>query len=160
MKSKIRITHLLLFMLVVAGCTKLNETVGGNLTPGQVSTDTSAEVLLKCIYGSLEYTFTSFQEMIALTTFSTDEGIAPTRGGDWDDNGSWRAFHEQKWDADNIHIHDCFNSLGGVVYAATDMLKYKPTVQQQAEARFLRAWACICYWICLTRYLIATPERV
>ena len=80
-----------------------------------------------------------------MSDISTDEAIAPTRGTDWDDNGAWRAFHQQKWDANNTHIHDCFNSLGGVVFAATDMLQYKPTVQQQAEARFLRAWAM--YWL-------------
>jgi len=141
MKSKANIFRILFFLLIVAGCTKLKETAGGNLTPGQVSTDTAADVLLRATYASLEYTFTSYQEMLPLTTFTTDEAIAPTRGGDWDDNASWRVFHEQKWDADNSHIRNCFNSLGGVVYAATDLLKYNATVQQKAEARFLRAWA-------------------
>ena len=34
-----------------------------------------------------------------------------------------------------------FNSLSGTVYAATDILQYNPKPQEQAEARFLRAWA-------------------
>jgi hypothetical protein len=42
-------------------------------------------------------------------------------------------------------IGKCFKSLGGVVFAATDMLQYNPTTQQTAEARFLRAWAM--YWL-------------
>jgi len=70
----------------------------------------------------------------------TDEAIAPTRGADWDDNGVWRVFHEQKWTVNNDRIRICFNTLNGISYAATDMLRYHPTSQQQAEARFIRAW--------------------
>ena len=71
---------------------------------------------------------------------TTDEAIAPTRGGDWDDNGDWRVLHQQKWNSNNSHISDCFNRLNGIAYAATDMLRYHPKLQEQAEARFLRAW--------------------
>jgi hypothetical protein len=59
---------------------------------------------------------------------------------DWDDNGVWRVFHEQKWTANNERIRVCFNTLNGISYAATDMLRYHPTSQQQAEAKFIRAW--------------------
>ncbi|HYK47574.1 MAG TPA: RagB/SusD family nutrient uptake outer membrane protein, partial [Parafilimonas sp.] len=92
-----------------------------------------------------EWTFTSFLEVFALSELTTDEAIAPTRGNNWDDNGIWRVLHQQKYDPNNSVIHDCFKSLSGVVYAATDMLQYKPTARQQAEARFLRAWAM--YWL-------------
>jgi starch-binding outer membrane protein, SusD/RagB family len=135
------ILFIFISILFTYSCTKLNETLEGNLTPGQVAKDTSADALLRGLYASLEYTFTSYQEIFALSDFTTDEAIAPTRGGDWDDNGSWRVFHQHKWDANNSHIRDCFNSLGNIVYTATDMLQYKPNVQQQAEARLLRAWA-------------------
>jgi hypothetical protein len=131
--------------MFVYGCTKLNETVEGNLTPGQVAQDSTAATLLRSVYASLEKTFTSYVEIFPLSDITTDEAIAPTRGADWDDNGSWRGFHQHTWDANNSHIRDCFNSLGGVVYTATDMLQYKATVQQRAEARFLRAWAM--YWL-------------
>ena len=127
------------------GCTKLNETVEGNLTPAQVAENSNTAELLRGVYASLEHTFTSYQEIFPLSDFTTDEAIAPTRGGDWDDNGSWRVFHQHKWDENNSHIRDCFNSLGGVVHTATNMLQYKPTVQEQAEARFIRAWAM--YWL-------------
>ena len=43
--------------------------------------------LLQGVYASLEYTFTSYQEIFPLSDLTTDEAIAPTRGGDWDDNG-------------------------------------------------------------------------
>jgi len=53
--------------------------------------------------------------------------------------------HQHKWDPNHYIIVKCFKSLGGVVFAATDMLQYNPTPQQKAEARFLRAWAM--YWL-------------
>lgn len=123
----------------------MDETVEGNLTPGQVSADSTVAILLRGVYASLELPFTSQNEILPLSNFSTDEAIAPTRGGDWDDNGSWRAFHEHRWNDINSHIHDCFTHLSGTIHAATDMLQYKPSRQQQAEARFLRAWAS--YWL-------------
>jgi hypothetical protein len=135
------------FSIILAGsCTKLNENVGSNVTQGQVATDSSfAALLLQGVYASLEWTFTSFLEVFALSELTTDEAIAPTRGNNWDDNGMWRVLHQQKYDPSNVVIHDCFNHLSGVVHAATDMLQYKPSPRQQAEARFLRAWAM--YWL-------------
>ncbi len=112
-----------------------------DLTSSGVGSDTSnATTLLQGVYSTLENTFTSHLTVFPLEELTTDEAIAPTRGSDWDDNGAWRVFHEQKWDADNSHISDCFNALNGTIYAATDMLRYHPTIQQQAEARFIRAW--------------------
>lgn len=136
----------IIFISIVftCGCKKLNETVGGNLTSGQVANNSAAE-LLRGVYASLAPTFTSYLEIFALSDMTTDEAIVPTRGNNWDDNGIWRALHQHKWDAGNVVIRDCFKSLGGVVFAATDILQYNPNAQQQAEARFLRAWAM--YWL-------------
>ncbi len=131
-------------MLITGSCTKLHEKVGGNLTTGQISNTAAAE-LLRGVYGSLEWTFTSYLEIFALSDITTDEAIIPTRGNNWDDNGIWRQLHQHKWDPNNSQVHDCFKSLGGVVYAATDMLQYNSAVQQAAEARFLRAFAM--YWL-------------
>ena len=134
------------FIVLADSCTKLNEDVGANLTQGQVTTDSSyAAILLQNAYSSLEWTFTGFLEIFALSELTTDEAIAPTRGNNWDDNGMWRVLHQQKYDPSSKVIHDCFISLSGVVYAATDVLQYKATLRQQAEARFLRAWAM--YWL-------------
>jgi hypothetical protein len=130
-------------IVFICSCKKLNETVGGNLTTGQVANN-SAE-LLRGVYTSLAPTFTSYLDIFALSDMTTDEAIVPTRGNDWDDNGMWRSLHEHKWDPGHPKIRDCFKSLGGVVFAATDLLQYNPDAQQKAEARFLRAWAM--YWL-------------
>jgi hypothetical protein len=144
MKSKRSVFTIFIAIVFTCGCTKLHETVGGSLTTGQVANNSAAE-LLRGVYGSLEFTFTSYLQIFALSDFTTDEAIMPTRGNNWDDNGIWRVLHQHKWDPNNGPIHGCFNNLCGIVFAATDILQYNPTSQQKAEARFLRAWAM--YWL-------------
>src|SRR5689334_4937496 len=112
MADRKSILFIFLSTTLIYSCTKLHETVEGNLTPGQVATDSSsAAILLQGVYASLEYTFTSYQEIFALSDITTDEAIVPTRGQDWYDDGTWLVLHQHKWDANNGQIHDCFNSL-------------------------------------------------
>jgi len=133
-------------LLLTCSCSKLNENAEGNLTAPQLRQDSiAAAQLLRGVYYSLEATFTCFEEVFALSELSTDEAIAPTRGTNWDDNGVWRVLHEHKWDGGNIPLNNCFNNLSGVIFSATNLLQYKATKGQQAEARFLRAWAM--YWL-------------
>ncbi|HET9506079.1 MAG TPA: RagB/SusD family nutrient uptake outer membrane protein [Hymenobacter sp.] len=128
------------------GC-KINEDLQGSLTTSQVggSGGGNTAALLEGVYNAMRSPFQGATQVFALSEVSTDERLMPTRGGDWDDNGKWRQLHQHNWDADHQEVRDAFNNLNGIVYAATDMLRYNPTTQQQAEARFLRAWAM--YWI-------------
>ena len=130
-------------LALLYSCRKLNETFEGHLTQDQVGGNTSSNTaaLLQGVYNTFQNTFTDHTIIFPLTELTTDAAIAPTRGTDWDDNGSWRVFHQQKWDANNMQISIAFNSLSGIVYAATDMLQYNPTPREKAEARFLRACA-------------------
>ena len=141
---KIRRLVVIMFILTVfISCKKLNESVGGYLTAGQVANNSAAN-LLGGVYASLGPTFTSYTELFALTDITTDEAIIPTRGNDWDDNGMWRLLHQHKWDPGHSKMRECFKSLSGVVFAATNLLQFNPNAQQKAEARFLRAFAM--YW--------------
>jgi hypothetical protein len=129
-------------ILALMGCTKLDEKFQGDLTGGQVGGGSANNnALLASVYTAMRVPFQDRSQIYALTEITTDEVIAPTRASDWDDNGAWRQLHLQKWDANHIRLRDVFNNLSGVVFAATDMLRYNPTAQQQAEARFLRAFA-------------------
>lgn len=140
MLRKIFIVFAVFVIALLQSCTKLHETFPGDLTPGQVAADTNTAGLLQGVYNSLEGPFTSHMLVFPMAELTTDEAIAPVRGQDWDDNGVWREFHQQKWNTYNSTIRDCFNYLSGTVYAATDMLRYHPKFREQAEARFLRAW--------------------
>lgn len=128
--------------LFFLSCTKLNEKFQGDLTPDQVGSGGSASVdaLLKGVYASMQFNYQDQGNVFAMTEMTTDELIAPTRGPDWDDNGVWRVLHSHTWDADNSHIRDAFTGLLGTIFSATDLLQYKPSAQQAAEARFIRAF--------------------
>lgn len=130
--------------LVAAGCTKLDEKLNGQLTESQVGgggSSVNTAALLTGIYDNIRGTFQGQEGVYALWEMTTDELIGPTRGGDWDDNGAWRVLHSHKFDGDHIRIREVFANLGGVIYSATDMLRFNPTPQQKAEARTLRALA-------------------
>ncbi|MEO6915346.1 MAG: RagB/SusD family nutrient uptake outer membrane protein [Chitinophagaceae bacterium] len=123
-------------------CTKLNEKFQGDLTASQVSaTASNASALLANAYNSMRSSFQDNALVFCLTELSTDEMLAPTRAGDWDDNGDWRKLHLHRWDGNHIRLRNTFNSLSGAIFASTDVLRFSPSTQQEAEARFLRAWA-------------------
>ncbi|WP_052695848.1 hypothetical protein [Hymenobacter sp. AT01-02] len=143
--KKILSAAALLTVLQLAGSCEINEEFQGSLTPDQVRTGNAAS-LLDGVYTSMRSPFQGATQVFALSEVTTDERIMPTRAGDWDDNGVWRQLHLHTWDANHSQIRDAFANLGGVVFAANDVLRpeFSASVQQQAEARFLRAWAM--YW--------------
>lgn len=119
-------------------CTKLNEEFRGELEEG--TSNVGADGLLITAYSSLLVPYQQDQRWV-LQEISTDAAMAPTRGGDWDDNGIYRAIHQHRWNADNGFMNSTFVSLGTTVYNATNVLRFNPSEQQKAEARFLRALA-------------------
>jgi starch-binding outer membrane protein, SusD/RagB family len=139
MKCKDFILLAVFSSMVGSGCTKLEEKYPGDLTLEQAQRITDVNALLKGAYNGLRGYQT--QDLIwCLQTLTTDEGIPPTRGGDWDDNGVWRVLHTHTWTPENARIEATFNSLLGVVFSTTNLLNFKPTAQQEAEAKFIRAF--------------------
>lgn len=117
-------------------CTKLNEEFKGELEEGVSEVDAGG--LLVTAYSSLNTPYQQEQRWV-MQEVSTDAAMAPTRGGDWDDNGMHRAIHLHTWTADNAYMNNTFVSLGTAMYNASNVLRYNPSAQQAAEARFLRA---------------------
>ncbi|RPD45319.1 RagB/SusD family nutrient uptake outer membrane protein [Hymenobacter sediminis] len=138
--SKIVCTAAVLALLQVASSCELNETLEGQLTQDQIPRGNPAALLIG-VYNSQRDPIQGCVSVFALQEVSTDARIMPTRGPDWDDNGKWRALYNHTWDPNNERVRDTYTQLNGIIYAATDILRFDPTVQQQAEARFLRAWA-------------------
>jgi len=143
MLQKIIIIAILYFSLALVSCTKLDEKLNGNLTAGQIGGGGSANVdaLLKGVYNSIKLPFQNHENIYCLWEMTGDELVGPTRGPDWDDNGQLRVLFSHSWTADHPFIRNLFNNLNGVVYGATELLRFNPTPQQAAEARFLRAMA-------------------
>ncbi|RZK96751.1 MAG: RagB/SusD family nutrient uptake outer membrane protein, partial [Hymenobacter sp.] len=144
--KKILSAAAMLAVLQLADSCQINEQFQGTVRGNQIgSSGGNATALLDGVYLSMRSPFQGATQVFALSEVTTDERLMPTRGGDWDDNGVWRQLHQHNWDADHTQVRDAFNNLNGVVFAATDLLRYNPTPQQAAEARFLRAFAT--YWI-------------
>ncbi|MGI4739183.1 MAG: RagB/SusD family nutrient uptake outer membrane protein [Janthinobacterium lividum] len=143
--KKILSAAAMLALLQLADSCKINEEFNGVLTPDQIASG-NASSLLDGAYTAMRSPFQGATQIFAMTEVTTDERLMPTRSGDWDDNGKWRALHLHNWDANHPEIRDAFANLGGVIFAANDVLqsKFNATTQQQAEARFVRAFAT--YW--------------
>ena len=50
-----------------------------------------------------------------LNTFTTDEAIMPTRGGDWYDGGFWQGLYLHKWGVSNDAVQATWENLYKVV---------------------------------------------
>ena len=142
MIKKIFLTGIIISLFTVS-CTKLDEKLTSQLSDTQISGGGTANTaaLLNGVYDNIRGTFQDQAGVYALWEMTTDELIGPTRGGDWDDNGAWRVLHAHKFDGDHARVREVFASLGSVMFATTDLLRYSPTPQQAAEARMLRAFA-------------------
>jgi hypothetical protein len=143
-KNNIKYVVALFLAWGVVGCTKLDENLNSTLTNQQTADALGASgtgLLLKTAYNDLAAPFNDVEQLINLTGNSSDESLVPTRGGDWDDNGKWRATHAHTWNADLAACLLTFNSLNKINFDATNVLAFNPTPQQAAEARFIRAYA-------------------
>lgn len=85
-----------LLVFLAAGCSKLDETVYSAETPDTYFKN--AEQVTAAYL--LPYSFIQthiYQVHFALQEFTTDEAVAPTRGGYVDQNGAWERFHRHTW---------------------------------------------------------------
>ena len=138
----------LLFAVIAigAGCTKLNQNLKNTLTPADAANAFNASLFLQTAYNDVGVVYSDLGSgaVSPLEDVTGDEQVVPTRASDWDDNGEWRNLHQHAWprnDADNIFLN-MFNGLNKINFDATNTLTFKPTTEQAAEARFLRAFAC------------------
>ena len=134
---------------MVAGCTELEEKFEDRLTLKQVEEATAGETpdvegLLTEAYNTLNDIHGSGDQNMAEHT--GDLLMAPTRGGDWDDNGAWRALHQHTWDPDHVRVKTWFERLSSGLFAAIDILQFNPSAEQAAEVRYLRAFYV--FWLC------------
>jgi starch-binding outer membrane protein, SusD/RagB family len=136
------IIPLLSVAIINNSCTKLDENLNSTLTSSQVAaTPGSTDGLLAAAYSDLGGLLHGQDQLFSLQENTTDESLVPTRGGDWDDNGVWRVLHSHKWNADHGQLLSVFNNLNKLNFDATNVLLFKPSLSQEAQARFLRAFA-------------------
>lgn len=131
----------LLLLTGVVGCTKLTESYKTTIPASTAALVLTPDLLLQSAYNDIPGPFVNQDQVFSLEENSTDESLVPTRGGDWDDNGVWRVIHNHTWNADHGQVLSVFNGLNAMSFDATNVLAFKPSTQQAAEARVLRAIA-------------------
>jgi starch-binding outer membrane protein, SusD/RagB family len=129
------------FSLLLASCSKLDENLGSQQFTGPGGGTVSTSSLLASAYNGMRGPYQDQARLWGVFQHSTDETIGPTRAGDWDDNGVWRVLHTHQWDPTHGFLSDTYRDLGKVIFTCTDLLRFTPTTQEAAEAKFLRAMA-------------------
>ncbi len=133
------------FVVAAFSCTKLDQKLNSTLTNSQAANALGAngtQLLLQNAYNDLANPYHNPGNVFALEEVTADQCVVPTRGGDWDDNGEWRALKKLSFNANGTsHMSNQFNSLNKLNFDATNVLAFNPGKQQAAEARFLRAIA-------------------
>ena len=59
-----------------------------------------------------------------LNTFTTDEAIMPTRGGDWYDGGFWQGLFLHKWGVNNDAIQATWEYLYKLIMLSNNSLEH------------------------------------
>ncbi|MCX8020942.1 MAG: RagB/SusD family nutrient uptake outer membrane protein [Chitinophagaceae bacterium] len=144
--------YIMSLVVLLTACTKLKENLNSETTQGPGGGGGGGgnpAALLQGAYAALNNPFVDQTRWWACQEHSSDECVGPTRGGDWDDNGIWRVYHNHRWTADHTFLTDTYRELLQAQFAATAVLDNNPTPQQAAEARFIRAlamWAVLDGW--------------
>jgi len=156
----LKIVGVLLAMTILS-CTKLDERLNSNLTSEQTANALGAagtDLLLQTAYKDIGGPFLNDQgQVLSLQENSSDISLVPTRGGDWDDNGSWRIIHAHQFNADDANTLNCFNNLNKLNFDATNVLAFNPSAAQAAQARFLRCLALYTLLDIFNQYPIRQP---
>lgn len=141
------LTVVSLFFVIATtfSCTKLDQKLNSSLTSDQAANALGAngtQLILQSAYNDLGAPYGTMGGVFALEEVTADETVVPTRAGDWDDNGAWRALKKQTFGPTGVNnIRDVFNNLNRLSFDATNVLAFTHTPAQAAEARFLRALA-------------------
>ena len=142
-----------MFLAIFTACTDLKEPIIDKVPQNEYTPDPIGDmgVIYAPMQGFLDgggYWFA--QEL------PSDEMVCPTRGGDWDDGGKWRALHQHTWDNKTEAIVNMWGPFySGVVQAnkfieTYDKTKDKPIVAQAiAKAKILRAYY---YYLLIDNY--------
>lgn len=140
--KRINIIKTILFASTVVfgvSCTNLDEEVldGVVIDTGGSGTVNTASLLVSAYEGLRG--FQTQGQMFALDEMSTDALVGPTRGGDWDDNATWRQIHVHTWAPDHNEVRNAWNALLSQVYNCNLVIE-NGSATEVTQARFLRAF--------------------
>ncbi|WP_240100050.1 RagB/SusD family nutrient uptake outer membrane protein [Christiangramia crocea] len=136
--------------LAISSCTDLEieetDSIIVNQT-GEFTGVSDVDATLSGIYDAVRGQLENQANLYALNEVTSDEFLVPTRGTDWGDNGVWRTLHQHSWSPIHPYVRDVWNEQNSNVFRTTEVIdeRSNPTPQQEAEARFLRAFSM--FWV-------------
>ena len=145
-----------LFLLM--GCSKFLEEHPRDQISEEEAFDTPANIYLNTVATLYNYIGGNsdsqglqgtYRGVYDLNTFTTDEAMLPTRGGDWYDGGFWQGLFLHRWGTNNYAIQATWEYLYKVIVLSNKSLEILQTLQKQhpeyelspylAEVRAIRA---------------------
>ena len=133
MKRFINLKEFMLYgylLFSITGCRNLDEeALDGSIQSGGSAGAVNTAAFLQTAYNGLR-DFQNQGTMFALDEMSGDDLVGPTRGGDWDDNGSWRQIHTHTWDPVHVEVRNSWNSLLSNVYNCNQVIYNNGTPTQ------------------------------
>ena len=151
-----RVSFPLLFILLLCwSCTDLEETPFDLVTPDNFyNTEVELTAAVVPVYNSLGQA--QWGDLMFLQEVSSDAIVVPTRGGDWDDGGIWRALQLHEWDAVLGFVNGGWSGAYGGIAKANSTLEALALAEQTdlvktftAEVKVLRA---LFYWWLIDLY--------
>src|SRR5215217_5530217 len=137
MTNKMLAILLIVMLVVMAGCTKLNEKVLDESSVTGLTDKQIAEGIIAPVYARLPDIFlhTSY---FALQEISTDEAILPYRGGtDWGDNGIYIALHRHETTSTDPNVRNTWNNITQGLSRAITAINELPTNKDANAAKYL-----------------------
>ncbi|MCH5596969.1 hypothetical protein [Niabella ginsengisoli] len=98
-------------IIIISGCTKLNEEILDESSVTGLTDKQLAEGTLAPVYTALPTIF-QHTNYFALQEISTDEAILPYRGGtDWGDNGIYLSLHKHETTSGDPNVRNTWNNI-------------------------------------------------
>ena len=150
-KKLLRVPLLFLSAAFIYSCTKLNEKVLDEFSPGNLTERQVAEGALAPVYAKLPDIFLH-TNYFALQEISTDEAILPYRGGtDWGDNGIYIALHKHETTSTDPNVRNTWNHITqGMSRAITAITSLQANKDPNAKLFIAEARAMKAYYNMLT----------
>ena len=73
----------------------------------------------------------TYRGVYDLNTFTTDEAMLPTRGGDWYDGGFWQGLFLHRWGTNNYSIQATWEYLYKVIVLSNKSLEILQNLQEK-----------------------------
>ncbi len=139
-----KIFKILALLIVLAGCTDLDEV----LLDEELSdiTPTSESVLAAAYNRMITDVFVDHASLWGMQEYSTDEAMLPTRGSDWGDGGKYRAIQEFTWGADASLVSSNWSSLtNGITRSLTAIETIQENTEESNYAMYLAEAKALLY---------------